>query len=288
MNNYFAYTILKYKYSQILGEIINVGLLVIFADEVRFIYPPQLKRLRDFYPEVEEHHIKNYLTGFEQYANSISNNLKQKPLEFEESDFKTFAQKKVAEFLVKDDSALQFSELHYSVRYIPSNKKIVENLFEKFFFPYLDKQEESGKNEEYIIKTIRNNIKEIQPAIFEKYFNHQLPKSIENDKTSLTFDLHWQNGQTHLIKPISFDLKQGSSIDNKANRYFGKFWQLNEEISTQNYVLDIPLIKPSQKILFKEYDKAVRILEDISQLNLIEEEKLPEYTQKTIEALLAH
>ena len=285
MNEHFIYSVLKYQYSQVLGEVLNVGLLAFFADEWRFIYPQKLTRLKELYPDVEENHIKTYLQSFEKHSQKLSDRLQQE-IDFEQFSISDFEQKIKQEFLIKDDSALQFSEAKTSVKYSNNIDKISQNLYQKYFFPY-DISQEKRKDEEFILKELKILLKENQ-GIYNKYFQNQESKKISNEKTTLKVDLHWKNGQTHLVQPLNFDLKKETSIDNKANRYFGKLIQLQSEIEKGQYIIDIPLAKPSEKRLFKYYDRATRILSDAPATNLIEEDKLQDYAEDTIRQLILH
>lgn len=289
MSKHFKYSLLKYEYSQALGEVLNVGLLLFFPNEWRFIYPKKLTRLKDFYPDVEEEHLKIYLDAFEKQAHQLNQKIQSNEIPFEEGfSLDNFMEKVYAEFLPYDSSALYFSKARTSVLYSENRDKIAENLYEEYFFPYEFANDRNQKDESMILRAIRNYIKEIGKDIFEHHFRNQEAKQISNNKTSLTIDLHWKNGKTHLVHPISLDLKRDSSIDRKANQYFGKFIQLRDEIQKGDYVLDIPVARPAEQRLFKDYDKALYILEDVEFGNVIEEENLKNYAQKAVNELASH
>ena len=60
-NETFTYSLLQYHHSQLLGEVINIDLIVYFPDSSRleFVYPEKLLRLRYAYPSVPEKTIKS-------------------------------------------------------------------------------------------------------------------------------------------------------------------------------------------------------------------------------------
>lgn len=286
MSEHFIYSVLKYQYSQVLGEVVNVGLLAFFANEWRFIYPQKLNRLKELYPDIEENHIKTYLQSFERHSQKLSDRLQQE-IDFEQFSISDFEQKIKQEFLIQDDSALQFSEAKTSVLYSQNIDKISQNLYQKYFFPY-DFSQEKRKDEDFILKELKGFLQARHQDIYNLHFKNIAPKELSNDKTSLKIDLYWKNGKTHLVQPLNFDLKKENSIDNKANRYFGKLFHLKNEIEKGEYLIDIPLTRPTEKRLFKYYDRATKILSDAPATNLIEENKLKEYAENTIQELILH
>lgn len=288
MNDYFIYSKLQYRYSSALGEVLNVGLLVLFPTEWRFIYPSKLTRLKFLYPDIDENHIKKYLQGFAKQCEKLNKGMHGR-IDFEYLETTDFLQKVHESFLVKNDTALQFSEAKTSILYSPNIDKIIQNLYQTYFFSYeIQTIKEKRKDEQQVVKILKETLQELNQGIYNRYFKHQESKKIANDKTSLKIDLYWKNGQTHLVHPLNFNLKRENSIDNKANRYFGKFTQLQQELEAEQYIIDIPLVKPTQKHLLKYYERAKNILIEAPFTNLIEEERLQEYAKNTIQELTLH
>jgi hypothetical protein len=291
MNNHFKISLLKYRHSLALGEVLNVGLLLLFSDEWRFIYPKKLSRLRCLYPDVEIDFLRNYLKNFEAHTEKLNKVIQKSSSELSFAHGFTldnFMENVYSEFLPKDDSALQFSAEQRYVLYTNSREKIIENLYKKYFFPYESPNKRNPRDENIMLGEIRKYLKNFNLSVFERYFQKQEPKKVFNEKTALSFDLHWQNSQTHLVKPISFDLSQSSSIDQKASQYFGKFMLLQGEIQRGSYALDVPVSRPKDKALFADYDKALYVLEGVPSIKLIEEERLESYAVKVVEALTLH
>jgi len=265
--------------------------LLFFSDEWRFIYPKKLSRLRCLYPDVEIDFLRNYLKAFETHTEKLNKVIQSSSSELPFAHGFTldnFMENVYSEFLPKDDSALQFSAEQRYVRYTNNREKIIENLYKKYFFPYEASKKRSSRDENTILGELRNFIQSIEFSVFEHNFQKQESKKIFNDKTELSVDLHWKNSQTHLVKPISFDLSQSTSIDQKASQYFGKFMLLQGEIQRGGYALDVPVSRPKDKALFKDYDKALYVLEDVPSVELVEEEKLQGYAVKVVEALTLH
>lgn len=287
MNNYFTYRLLKYQYSAILGETFNIGLLLSLPNqESYFIYPKRLHRLKNIYPDVEELHILYYLKGFKERIDKI-NKLDKGGLVFTngEEDYLT---KVSSELIANDDSALQFGKILKSTLYTEDINKIIEHLHNKYFFPYEKIGEDIPKNdEEYLLKTVKDQLKSKNDDIYTEFFSNKPSKTISNKRTSLEVKLYWKNGATHLIQPIGFDLERPHSIDNKANRFFGKFFLLKDALEKENATVDAIVSRPRDKKLFSAYDKALDILQE-APCEIFEEVQLAEYTERMIKELESH
>ena len=68
----YTYSILKYQHSALLGESLNIGVLIYFPFEDKFVfkYSRNLSRVKAVYEVVSEKTIKHYLFQIE---NSIKN-----------------------------------------------------------------------------------------------------------------------------------------------------------------------------------------------------------------------
>ncbi|AFM05408.1 hypothetical protein Fleli_3068 [Bernardetia litoralis DSM 6794] len=274
MNNFFTYSLLKYRYSAVLGEVFNIGLLVHFPNqEIAFLYPNKLNRLKGIYPNFLENNIKNTLQNIDRFVTEHGFYLKDFPFH---SIF--------SEIIVSDDSALFFDDCSTSLLYINDREKIKQQLYKKYFFPYEEYKSNSIKRitEREVIKNVKESIKNTNPLVYERYFKNLEKKEISNSATSMSIDLYWKNGATHLIKPISFDLLKAESIDNKANRFFGKFIQFQEQAEKESYIFDVFVTKPKRGALYKQYDKALQILEK-APIQLMEEEEIESYVGNTVE-----
>ena len=70
----FTYALLQYHHSQVLGEVLNIGLVVYFPDhnKLDFIYPNKLIRLKFAYPDVPEKTIKSYFKYFQSRVDELN------------------------------------------------------------------------------------------------------------------------------------------------------------------------------------------------------------------------
>lgn len=280
MNGIFQYCPLQYHYNSASGEVLNVGLLVLFPDQqkIAFVHPDKLNRLKAAYPNsVAERTLKAFFRGISGKVMALNrqpeifNDYRNRPLDFIDN-----------EILIRDASSLQFGEIKTGVLYTEDLKHIVEQLRNLYLSLYeLDEQETPKHTEEFIIKTYRNLIKEGNGQLFTT------KKITENVQIGdYTFPFAWQNGTYNVVNPVSLDLKRPESIIRKATLNFGKITILETDVLQQNTHFDILLAKPKQRILIKPYEEAINILSKLKTARIWQEDQIEEYSNKTLKALL--
>ena len=279
-NNFYNYSILKYKHNAYLDESINIGVLIYYSSTSKFsfTYSKNLSRIKYIYDNVPEKTIKEYLKRIDVQIKKISieNDIFHS---IEIQDLSSFLSKNL---LVVDSSSLQFSKSILNLQYDFSNEFIENLLLNKFLIEDI-KYFGSKPKEPKLLQKYFSNLKGLD---FEKI--NKLEKrffidyKLENETGNIfTFDYAWQNGTLNLVKPISFDLKEPKSITEKAYKNLGQFIDLENNAKSNNLRFDLILGRPTSKVLFKEYDHAIKLLEKIKFSKLIEEEEIVEYSKKT-------
>ncbi|WP_442591061.1 hypothetical protein ACSBL2_07510 [Pedobacter sp. AW31-3R] len=286
----YQYALLQYHHSQLLGEILNIGLVAYFPQYKRleFIFPEKLIRLKYAYPNVPERTIKSYFRYFQERVNTLN----KTPHLFYDHDmgngFQQFLEK---EFLAPDASALQFGNYRNSVLYTPEIQKITDQLYNLYFSVFQIQDSNTEKVDESIL--LRKYKKFLGKFLnndqsLNKTSNIYLDYAIRpNASASIRFDIAWkEHANTHLVKPVSFDLQRPESIQRKAWQYFGQFEDLQEFATQNGYLFDVILAKPKSKDLFKPYENAIRLLGKPNRVNLVEFDNLQSYSQHTMESIL--
>lgn len=280
MSPIYQYSPLQYHFNSALGEVLNVGLLVIFPKQqkVEFVYPERLARLKAAYPNcIPEKTLKAFFKGILQKVAllnkqpEIFNDYQNCPLDFIDT-----------QLLIRDESALQFGEVRTGVLYTDNLTNVVQQLRHLYLSIYdLDEEEFKKRNEDYLIKEYRNRLKGRNETIFEG------KKIEENVKIGdYSFPFAWQNGTYNVVNPVSFDLRRPESIIRKATLNFGKVTLLQDFALEKHARFDMLLAKPKKKTLFKSYDEAIDILSRPSFVKIWEEERIDEYANKTLEAFV--
>lgn len=283
----YTYSILKYQHSALLGESLNIGVLIYFPFEERFVfkYSKNLTRIKAVYDIVSEKTIKHYLGQIENSLNNVRSN-----------EFSFFTKDKFEYFdlfidkfiLPRDGSVLQFSK---SKRVFLNNNDVdfaISYLTSKFLFEK-EKNIAGGAvvKEPQLTKKFYRYLSDLD---FEKinsnhnkfYKNYKVINETGNE---FNFDYAWQNGTLNLVKPISFDLKEPKGIAEKAYKNFGLFTDLRNEAEANNLRYDLLIGKPESKDLFKEFDHALNLLCTLGRVDIVLEDEIENYSKRAIKAL---
>lgn len=145
------------------------------------------------------------------------------------------------------------------------------------------KKEEGRHNEGFILKQFTDQITRRQIVIEHRMSRNKL---IEVKGVRLNFDLSWKNSSVHLVKPISFDLKEDRDIQNKSATFFGYLDLLTDHARLNDYTFDLLIGKPQDESLKGAYEDALYVLDRAhAPKAIITEEKLEEYSAETAEIL---
>lgn len=284
MNSLYYYSILQYRYAQSLGEVLNIGVLLLFPDQrqATFLYPERLTRIRKLYPKFAERTVRAYFKGIEFRTRQLSKqpeifaNYEEHPRQLIDS-----------EILIRDSSALQFSELKAGVQYTDDIAVIGEHFYKLYLSFYDEVDATKGRHDDtYLLKSYK---KKIRQYLGDRFSREVLERPIvvkpESSDIAYRFDFAWQNGTYNLVKPVSFDLKLEHSISDKATLNYGQFAILQPYAERNNARFDVLVARPKERQLFKSYDDAIRLLEEQPRVNVIEESELENYSEKTADAL---
>jgi len=291
-NGTYSYCLLQYHHSQLLGEVLNIGLLVYFPEYKRldFIFPDKLIRLKFAYPNVPEKTIKAYFKFFTRRV--IELNLH--PEIFSDYELSNSLEQFVnKELIASDSSALQFGNYRTAVLYT-ANLEHIKNQLYNTYFSVFQIQDDGYKriDESHLLIQYKSLIKEYihQDKTIAGSNRFHYDFTVETSKDSkLTFDIAWQDNkrQLHLVKPISFDLTRTDAIDRKAYQYYGQFTKLQQEAMDKDYQFDVIVAKPHHKSSFAAYEKAVKLLQEPARVRLIDQNELVSYSKATVESALS-
>lgn len=287
MNSTFQYSVLKYRHSFLLNEVVNVGLLLYFPEEriIKFIYPFRLNRISGLYSNFDIGTIKTVQGIFDSRCNELNQEWSSlnksllaalEPPKFENiiSDY----------FLVEDASSLYFDIYKNGVNV--GINKILSHYYEEYFSCYSEHAPHiHKKDEKYIEQRIKSQLKSNLKNSNNK-ISLEINKEISLGLISERFKLGWRNGSENLIAPIAFDLLETETIKQKSLSWFGKLSFLGEYAKANNISFHILTSKPSDKSLFKAYDNALKVIEKANAPKEIYEDKqIDEYANYIIEYL---
>ncbi len=283
----YIYSLLQYTHSQVLGEVLNVGLLIYFPADAHlaFLYPEKLNRLKLTYPDVPEKTIRAFFRAFEEkisYLNNAQGLLKGL------SDTESFEKFLQHEFLSDDASALQFGAIKRGVQFVDNYQLVCNQLHHLYFsvfdhqISHYDRVDESQLLYRYK-SLIKNSVHKKYTKEYDRlFFDYTItPK----EGKSFKFDVGWKNGSLNLVKPVSFDVARPETIQNKAYKFYGQFLDLQDYALQENIRFDLLIAKPINRDLFKTFDNAIALLNKPQRVALIDQAEIEAYSHKTIQAI---
>lgn len=283
----YIYSILQYKHSEISGEAINIGVVLYWPETKQFFfeYSKNLTRIKNIYNLVSEKIIKEYLKIIQTRAAKLNETdilFWGKDINI---DFFDFINKHL---YIDDSSSLQFSYPIISLNYYDNPLIVLNNIINYNYINSEIKKEKKILKEPILLKKYNDTLIELG---INKIHNIDLKFKkdfiIKNETgNQFKFDYAWQNGSLNLVKPISFDLNDQKTIAEKAYKNFGQFTDLKNEAIENNLRYDLILAKPQNKEFFKEYDHAIRLLENLDNVKLILEENIIDYSLYTYTQLI--
>jgi len=268
MTSQLSYSILQYKHSLALGECLNIGVLFDLPEEGHYFISGDIQRLKCVYPDFDAN-----------FYNLVTKNIKSKLNRREGNNL--FTEKRQYSFkdyinnvlLIEDSSSLQFTEPFNVINQVGDYRKIIGELA-RILLPEPEiKIEETRHNEGFILKKFTDSITKKNIVIEHKMSKNKLIQS------------KGKNHVVHLVKPISFDLKEDRDIQNKSVTYFGYLDLLNDYAMLNNYTFDLLIGKPQDSSLIKSYENALEVLSQAPNKEIITEEKIEQYSEDIAEIL---
>ncbi len=282
MKPFFTYTILQYKHSIILREAVNIGVLFHFPDEERFEFAfGNHDRAKKIYPDFDTQ-------LFNIYIKNIQKKLKRKFDIYQNSELRKDYKSFINDYILgEDESVLQFTETNSVVNIFGSSSEAIKH-YSALLLPgvFVEKPSVLRHSEVFIIKKYTGYLFDKSKGIESKLVKN---KEIATKDTSLKFELSWQhkNALTSLVKPISFDLNDELTIQSKSATYFGYLSLLSEYAKNNNCRFDLLISEPGEKKLYKQYEKALNVLDLLSApKKIITEDRINDYSEETLAQLI--
>ncbi|MDR2223604.1 MAG: hypothetical protein LBE34_12870 [Flavobacteriaceae bacterium] len=266
----YSYCLLKYKHTPIIDESLNIGVLCYVENSHRFYFKSykNLTRVKHAYQNVPEKTLREKIgivskkvDRLNKYGVGIFSLL---------YDFKDFIYE---EFIDYDSTILQFDKFETTTAYNIDEIELIDMLCNNFIIDNYKENIYKAK-EPLLIQKVFNKIENIK-KFKENYIFYEHYDIKNSLGTKIPFDFAWQNGTFNLARAISFDLKEESSIIEKAYKNFGQFVDLND----YHYRFDALLAKPSQRNLFKTYDNIVELFNKYDYIKVVEEDEIDDYVE---------
>jgi hypothetical protein len=279
MNHYFTYSVLQYKHSLVLGESLNVGILFYFPDEnhIEFVSGDGT-RAKAIYPDFDNSLFNGYLRTILDRVNKQVDLFNEKP---GESEFPAYIHKAI---LAEDAAGLIFKE-PVSVRNVFGDRRKAVDEYAGLLLPGINIIRPSiiKHNENYIIKKFNGYVFGQDKSLEERFKKNE---SITTKHFKIKFDLSWNKGIYHYIKPVSFDYADELSIQNKAATFFGYLSDLGKSPPKQQSSFDLLIAKPREPEFNKVYENALDFLNSAdAPKKIITEDQIEQYSREVLAEL---
>jgi hypothetical protein len=278
MNKQFTYSVLQYKHSLILGESLNVGILFYFPIENRFEFVKgDGTRAKSIYPDFDN-------STFNAYIKAITNKVKEHVDLFNElentSDFSKYIHQNI---LAIDAAGLVFKEPVSTTTDIIDLKQIIIE-YSRLLLPGINVEKPVifKHNENFIIKTFSGYLLGKNKDIEKRLKKNEV---VRTKHFSIKFEYSFKNERTNFIKPISFDLNDEISIQNKSAILYSQLVDLKEYIKYSPSKFDILIAKP-QNGFRKEFENALDLIDSVKiPKQLVLDEGWNKYSEETLNLL---
>jgi hypothetical protein len=277
MNDFFTYSVLQYRHSLALGEILNVGILFYFPVENKFEFAAgDGHRAKAIYPDFNNQLFQSYLKNILSKINEKINLFSEFP---DQSNLFNYIRKHI---LAQDAAGLIFREPVHVKNVFTSKQRAIEE-YSKLILPgiNIEKPIVNRHNEQFIIRQFNGYLLGKDASIGKKIKKNQ---EVKTKTCTVKFDYVWNH---NYIKPLSFDLADESSIQTKSAVIHSQLIQLKDYAKRNKVNFDLLIAKPQEPDLENEYYNALDLISSVStNKSLVTQEKWQEYFETTFEHLI--
>ena len=266
----YSFCFLRYVHEPLSGEFANVGVLL-WAPESRFLgfrASHKFRRLSQFFQgfQAQDHRqlLARINTQFQKLAQELADPEKL-PLSQEPQSARDLALKVIPH----DDAALQWSLSGGGLTESPVEE--LEELFQEAVARHYDSADDARRNDAAVYREVFSRAFET-PIVKERIASHEVSAPL----ASHVFPQAWKNGVWNVYQPLSFDLRQGESIRNKALRWdsLTRFLSASQEKPKIHLLLGVP--SGDQR---RDYANAKDILASSRLASLIEEDEAADFAR---------
>lgn len=266
----YSFCFLRYVHEPLSGEFANVGVLL-WAPESHFLgfrASQKYSRLSKFFHgfQAQDHRqlLARIETQFQKLAKVLTDSQKLPFSEQPES-----ARDLALKVVPHDDAALQWSLSSGGLTESPASE--LEELFREAVTRHYEAASDVRRDDGTVYREVFSSAFE-SPVVKKRVASHEVTAPL----ASHVFPQAWKNGVWNVYQPLSFDLKQGESIRNKALRWDSLTRILGD--SDEKPKIHLLLGAPSGKQK-KDYGRAKDILASSKVATLIEEDEAADFAR---------
>ncbi len=268
----YSFCFLRYVHEPLSGEFANVGVLL-WAPETRFLgfkASKKYQRLSQFFHGFQQQDHRQLIaridTQFQKLATRLSG--PQADLPFPEEPVST--RELAIKVIPHDDAALQWSLSGGGITDSPAAE--LDTLFHEAVARHYDLADEDHRDDAAVYREIFSRAFE-SPAVKPHISAHDITAPL----ASHTFPQAWKNGVWNVYQPLSFDLKLGETIRNKAHRWesLSRFLADSPDQPKIHFLLGAPSYDEQRK----DYAIAKDVLHASGKVVLVEEDEAADFAR---------
>jgi Protein of unknown function (DUF3037) len=275
----YTYTVLRYIHDPVVGESMNVGVLV-YAPAERFVsvaFETTYSRLSAAFAGFDGTAYREALRSFRRAVASLQAYLERGVLDPRQTP--TDAVGVVQQFWPDRYLSFRSGELLGGVAH--DLNAAVREIFDRFVASQFVRKLHERRDERQLWETLRTKFK---PAALEQL----RPATLDSKYVQYTFEHTFTNQRLHVVEPVSFDYADATSIIETATKWRGRLDILSDNpvARTGKFHFLVGKPKPSHRT---EAEKAKGILLDSDvDAEVIDERQAPAFADEFSNLVLQH
>lgn len=278
MKTAYTFSVLRYVHDPVTGEFANIG-VAMYAPAAKYLNAlcaSHYQRLSRMFEPIDGEHFRQITRFIESRIAALGQKLSS---ELPFKDAPRNIEELLAQVLPADDSAIQFSSAGGG--FSSDLEKTLNELYLRYVERYLSKPTRPSREDEDVWKVFKTPLEKRQ------VIKHLRPKKIMAPNYDYEFEHARKNKVWHAYEPISFDLAEGDSIKDKANRWLGRVTTLSD--SKDKFRLHVLLGGPRESNLQRAYVQAKNILHKMpAKPEFIEEDEAEEFADELKKEIEKH
>jgi hypothetical protein len=244
----YSFSVLRYVHDPVTQEFINIGVAVYSpaVSYLRAICTTSYARITNTFQKIDGQRFRQLSRYIQDQINAAQNQI-ETALPFRDA---AGIEQILASVLPPDDSAIQFSKS--GVGLSSDLDQTLRELYHRFIEFYATAGDSQRRSDEEVWRVFR------EPLERAKLTSYLRPKRIAAPNYEYEFQRSWKNEIWHLYEPVSFDMVEGASMLEKANRWVGRATSLMD--SSEAFCLNLLLGEPTDPRLKATFIKAENIL----------------------------
>jgi hypothetical protein len=236
MKTPYNYALVRYKHDVVSGECLNIGVIVSAPTQHFFQarLSSQYSRLSKAFANFDSAHYKNVIAKLRQGFMRIEKQFSRQANELPFENMPHALNEIISTILPPNDTAFQIDVVGGGLSM--NLEKTVESLFKRYVQQNILSKERENKNDEDVWKSFEDVFRE------QNILEHLYPKTIRTPEIEVLFSHCWKNGTYRAYQPLSLDLVEGHTIEDKVCKWYGKLASLAdaEEPIDVSFLVGLP------------------------------------------------